>query len=33
VSAVAVPQRQQPSMLGADARRFWSLTWTLATTD
>jgi ABC-2 type transport system permease protein len=33
VSAVAVAERQHPSMLGTDVRRFWSLTWTLATTD
>lgn len=25
--------RQRPEVLGSDAKRFWSLTWTLATTD
>lgn len=33
MSAISVGERQQPSMLGGDLRRFWSLTWTLATTD
>jgi ABC-2 type transport system permease protein len=33
--SVATPtvQRQRPSVIGSDARRFWNLTWTLAVTD
>jgi ABC-2 type transport system permease protein len=34
MSAATAPARhQRPSILGTDARRFWSLTWTLAVTD
>jgi ABC-2 type transport system permease protein len=33
MSAVAVPPRRRRLVPGADARRFWNLTWTLATTD
>jgi len=34
MSATATtPQHQRPSLLGTDAGRFWSLTWTLAVTD
>jgi len=34
VSATASPvPHQRPSLLGTDAKRFWSLTWTLAVTD
>jgi ABC-2 type transport system permease protein len=33
VSAAAIEERQRPSLLGTDARRFWNLTWTLAITD
>jgi ABC-2 type transport system permease protein len=34
LSTVTTPvQRQRPSVIGSDAHRFWSLTWTLAVTD
>ncbi|HWK27397.1 MAG TPA: ABC transporter permease [Solirubrobacter sp.] len=34
MSAVASPiETQQPTLVGNDLRRFWSLTWTLAVTD
>jgi ABC-2 type transport system permease protein len=33
VSAVMDVEAQRPSLVGSDARRFWSLTWTLAVTD
>jgi ABC-2 type transport system permease protein len=32
-SVVSPVQRQRPSVIGSDARRFWNLTWTLAVTD
>jgi ABC-2 type transport system permease protein len=33
VSVTAGLERSQPSVVGTDLRRFWSLTWTLAATD
>lgn len=32
-AAPVAVEHQQPALLGGDLRRFWSLTWTLATTD
>ena len=33
MTAIADFEQQRPSVVGADLRRFWSLTWTLAATD
>jgi ABC-2 type transport system permease protein len=32
-AATETVHRQRPSVIGSDARRFWTLTWTLAVTD